>query len=132
MKKNKIKFYKIHLVHNLLEDDPDRRLEFCSRIIEFPKLDPNWHPQITFSDESTFYRNDATVLGHLCPEVFDQIIPYLFSEDGKLRLDFFKPYPRFSLTVLRKWSVPKSFKNPETSNSDNYTNEVLRLLEGSL
>lgn len=32
-KKNKIKHYKTHLVHGLLEDDPDRRLEFCSKII---------------------------------------------------------------------------------------------------
>ncbi|KAG8251795.1 hypothetical protein J6590_071833 [Homalodisca vitripennis] len=65
IKKNKIKFYTSHLVHNLLEDDPDRRVEFCFRIIEFRELDPTWHTQIVFSDESTFYRNGA-VNRHNC------------------------------------------------------------------
>lgn len=65
LRKNKIKFYKSHVVHGLLEDDPDRRMQFCSSIIEFHELDPYWHAQIVFSDESTFYRN-GVVNRHNC------------------------------------------------------------------
>ncbi|KAG8276594.1 hypothetical protein J6590_062204 [Homalodisca vitripennis] len=45
-----------------LETGIPKRVEFCSCIIEFHELDPSWHTQIVFSDESTFYRNGASLL----------------------------------------------------------------------
>lgn len=65
IKINQIKFFKSYLVHQYLDDVPDRRVEFCSCIIEFHESDPDWHTQIIFSDESTFYRN-GVVNRHNC------------------------------------------------------------------
>lgn len=78
IKKNKIKFFKSHLVHQLLEDDPDRRVEFCSRIIEYHESDPDWHTQIIFSDESTFYRN-GVVNRHNC-NYYNTVNPHILEE----------------------------------------------------
>jgi len=51
-----IKFhpYKIHLVQELNEDDPDRRLEFCETMMTKIDADPMFLYRIVFSDESTF------------------------------------------------------------------------------
>ena len=57
--KKKLKFhpYKIKLVHELLEDDYDRRLEFCETMMA--KIDANGYflNRIVFSDEATFELN---------------------------------------------------------------------------
>lgn len=50
IKRNNITFVQSHLEHNLLGDDLYRRVEFCSRIIEFNELDSHWHTRIVFSD----------------------------------------------------------------------------------
>lgn len=51
-----IKFhpYKIHLVHELNEDDPDRRIEFCERMMQRIDENPPFLYNIVFSDEATF------------------------------------------------------------------------------
>ncbi|KAJ8909440.1 hypothetical protein NQ315_003347, partial [Exocentrus adspersus] len=54
-----IKFhpYKIHLHHEINEDDPDRRLEFCDNMMERIAQNHNYSSFIVFSDESTFQLN---------------------------------------------------------------------------
>lgn len=51
-----IKFhpYKVHLVQELNEDDPDRRTEFCDLMMNKIDRDPNFLYNIVFSDECTF------------------------------------------------------------------------------
>jgi len=51
-----IKFhpYKIHLVQELNEDDPDRRIEFCETMVNKIDEDPPFLYNIVFSDEATF------------------------------------------------------------------------------
>ncbi|OZI14484.1 hypothetical protein CE195_08405 [Sodalis-like symbiont of Philaenus spumarius] len=78
-KKNKIKHYKTHLVHGLLEDDPDRRLEFCSKIIEKTDVDSKWHEGIVFLDEATFYRT-GTVNRHNC-HYYNTKNPHILQEE---------------------------------------------------
>lgn len=55
--KNKFHPYKLKMVHQLSDDDPDRRLELCD--IMMNKIDRNQHyiKTICFSDESTFCLN---------------------------------------------------------------------------
>lgn len=51
-----IKFhpYKVHLVHELNEDDPDHRIEFCELMMNRIDRDPNFLYNIVFSDECIF------------------------------------------------------------------------------
>ena len=62
-----IKFhpYKMHLVQELNEDDPDRRNEFCDLMIDRIDRDPTLLFNIAFSDESTFTLN-GEVNRHNC------------------------------------------------------------------
>lgn len=46
--------YKIRLVHDLNEDDPDRRLQFCEDMMARIDADPDLPLNIVFSDEATF------------------------------------------------------------------------------
>lgn len=46
--------FKVHLVQELNEDDPDRRIEFCDLMMNRMDNDPNFLHHIVFSDESTF------------------------------------------------------------------------------
>lgn len=54
-----IKFhpYKVHLVQELNEDDPDRRIEFCELMMDLNDRDQNFFYNIVFSDECTFTLN---------------------------------------------------------------------------
>lgn len=54
LKKEKYHPYKIKLLHELNEDDPDRRLQFCETMMEICNLNPFFHRKILFSDEATF------------------------------------------------------------------------------
>ena len=65
LKHHKFHPYKIHLVHQLNEDDFDRRQEFCEIMAERLRLDENYLFNICFSDESTFFLN-STVNRHNC------------------------------------------------------------------
>lgn len=65
MKGSNFKAYKVHLVHELNEDDYDRRIEFCETMmakIDRNEIDVN---NIVFSDECTFMLNGG-VNRHNC------------------------------------------------------------------
>lgn len=49
--------FKIKLVQELLEDDFDRRLEFCETFMEMIDEDPHLLDRVVFSDEATFFLN---------------------------------------------------------------------------
>jgi len=53
------------LVHELNEDDFDRRVEFCENMMARIDNNPNFHFNIVFSDESTF-QLDGTLNRHNC------------------------------------------------------------------
>lgn len=55
--KNKWHPYKVQLVHELNEDDPDRRMQFCEIMMERCIDDPQFSRRIVFSDEATFCLN---------------------------------------------------------------------------
>lgn len=71
--------YKIHLVHQLNEDDFDRRQEFCELMVERLINNPNYLFNICFSDECSFFLN-STVNRHNCrywsdanPRIFHEV-----------------------------------------------------------
>ena len=61
----KFKPYKITYLHELQEDDPDRRAHFAETIMEKINNNPNFHQKILFSDEATFCLN-GQVNRHNC------------------------------------------------------------------
>lgn len=63
LKTNNFKGYKMHLVHELCEDDFDRRLEFCELMMDNINRDLNLPTKIVFTDEATFTLN-GTVNRH--------------------------------------------------------------------
>lgn len=65
LKENKFHPYKIQLVHELNEDDPDRRLQFCDAISHEIDRDPLFVFKTCFSDECTFFLN-GLVNRHNC------------------------------------------------------------------
>lgn len=65
LKVNKFHPYKIKLVQELNDDDPDRRIEFCERMMEMITQDPQFLENIVFSDEATFMLN-GNVNRHNC------------------------------------------------------------------
>lgn len=54
MKSLKFHPYKIHLLQELNEDDPDRRIEFCETMMNIINDNALFLQRIVFSDESTF------------------------------------------------------------------------------
>ncbi|KAJ8921281.1 hypothetical protein NQ315_013754 [Exocentrus adspersus] len=65
LKKEKYHPYKVHLLHELNEDDPDRRLDFCEEIMFRCDRDPNFLNNVVYSEEATFYLN-GSVNRHNC------------------------------------------------------------------
>lgn len=65
LKHHKFHPYKVRLIHELNEDDPDRRLQFCDTMQEKITDDPDFLMKICFSDESTFFLN-GEVNRHNC------------------------------------------------------------------
>lgn len=57
LKINKLHPYKLKMVHELSEDDPDRRLQFCDLMTERLQQNQIRVSNICFSDESTFFLN---------------------------------------------------------------------------
>lgn len=57
LKKHKWHPYKVVLVHELNEDDPDRRIQFCEDLMNRCNTDPTFVNRIVFSDEATFQLN---------------------------------------------------------------------------
>jgi transposase len=80
LKKNKFHPYKIQLVHELNEDDPDRRLQFCEEIEGLIRAHPLFVHNIVFSDECCFFVNGA-VNKHNC-RYWDSENPHIFRESN--------------------------------------------------
>lgn len=59
LKKEKYHPYKVHLVQELTEDDPDRRIEFCEIMQNVCNHNPRFLRNILFSDEATFCLNGS-------------------------------------------------------------------------
>lgn len=57
LKKEKWHPYKVVLVQELLEDDFDRRIQFCETVMEKNNRDPMFSKKVLFSDEATFLLN---------------------------------------------------------------------------
>lgn len=57
LKRNKFHPYKMKILHQLIEDDPDRRIEFCEVMTQTIARNPSYLRNICFSDECTFYLN---------------------------------------------------------------------------
>lgn len=57
LRKAKYHPYKVQLIHELLEDDFDRRVQFCEQIIDLNNQILNFTRDIIFSDEATFVLN---------------------------------------------------------------------------
>ncbi|EFN82459.1 hypothetical protein EAI_16788, partial [Harpegnathos saltator] len=57
LKRNKFRPYKIRLIHELNEDDFDRRVHFCETMIAQIDAEPDFLSNIVFSDEATFQLN---------------------------------------------------------------------------
>ncbi|KAJ8911601.1 hypothetical protein NQ315_015935 [Exocentrus adspersus] len=57
LRRNKIDPYKVILLQELTEDDPDRRMQFCQQIMNFLDETPQFVNHILFSDEDTFCLN---------------------------------------------------------------------------
>lgn len=57
LKKNKFHPFKVKLVHELNEDDFDRRIEFCEDMMFRIDENPNFASNVVFSDEATFQLN---------------------------------------------------------------------------
>lgn len=65
LKKEKYFPYKVQLVQELSEDDFDRRMDFCERLMDICNNDRNFIQNLIFSDEATFYLN-GMVNRHNC------------------------------------------------------------------
>lgn len=78
LKKFKFHPYKIKLLHELNEDDYDRRLEFCENISQRITDSRHFLYNICFSDESSFFLN-GTVNRHNCRFWSDEN-PHVFHE----------------------------------------------------
>lgn len=57
LKKHKFHPYKLIILHELQEDDPDRRIQFCEVMSERIIHNPAYTKTICFSDECTFFLN---------------------------------------------------------------------------
>ncbi|KAJ8958658.1 hypothetical protein NQ318_016383 [Aromia moschata] len=68
-KREKLRPYKLQLIHELNEDDFDRRAEFCEGIMERCNKNNNFAKNIHFSNEATVYLNGVTDLlrNHIIP-----------------------------------------------------------------
>lgn len=78
VKSHKFHPYKIRLLHELNEDDPDRRLQFCEEFCDFLNNNPHRLYNTCFSDECTFMLN-GEVNRHNC-RYWSESNPHLFEE----------------------------------------------------
>lgn len=77
--------FKIKLVQELNDDDPDRRIEFCEAIMDNYQRDPLFVSNIIFSDEATFTLNG---------EVNRQNCRYWAKENPKWMREHHTQYPQ--------------------------------------
>lgn len=78
LKLNHFHPYKMQILQELREDDPDRRIEFCEEMTQKLHDTPDLLKNICFSDECTFFLNGA-VNKHNCRYWSDEN-PHLFRE----------------------------------------------------
>ncbi|XP_072401603.1 uncharacterized protein [Diabrotica undecimpunctata] len=79
------------MVHELTEDDPDRRLQYCESMDNNISQDPTYLRHICFSDKATFYLN-----GH----VHRQNVRYWSDENPLLFRECHTQFP----TKLNVWA----------------------------
>lgn len=84
LKKEKWHPYKVSLVQELMEDDFDRRIEFCEIMMEKNNTDPMFFRKVLFSDEATFLLN-----GH----VNRQTCRYWATENPHWMQEYHTQYP---------------------------------------
>ncbi|XP_030754949.1 uncharacterized protein LOC115881550 [Sitophilus oryzae] len=77
--------YKMKLVQELSEDDPDRRMQFCQILMDRCNNDPLFVKRIIFSDESTFTLNG---------EVNRQNVRYWSNENPRWMRESHTQYPQ--------------------------------------
>lgn len=65
LKAHKFHPYKIKLVHEMNDDDPDRRLQFCEELLDQMRENLDYIKRICFSDEASFNLH-GTVNRHNC------------------------------------------------------------------
>lgn len=71
LKAEKYHPYKVHALHELTEDDPDRRNQFCENMMNRCNMNPLFIENVLFSDEATFMLN-GTVNRQTCRYWSDQ------------------------------------------------------------
>lgn len=76
--KNKFHPYKLKMVHQLSDDDPDRRLQFCENMSTKILQQPDYVRTICFSDESTFFLNGNVNTQNV--RYWSDINPHMFRE----------------------------------------------------
>lgn len=121
LKHHKFHPYKIHLVHEINEDDPDRRLQFCEMMTDKINTNANFLFNICFSDECSFFVN-GTVNRHNCR--------YWADENPRVFHETHTQYP----LKLNVWAgiygdrIVGPFFLPQTLNGETY----LQLLEEAI
>ena len=65
LKREKYHSYKVQLIHELNEDDPDRHFQLCEQLMTLCAGNPNFLKNIVYSDEATFSLKE-TVHRHNC------------------------------------------------------------------
>lgn len=85
LKKAKLHPYKIKLIHELNEDDFDRRMEFCENMQELCNQNNGFEYNILFSDEATFCLN-GTVNRQNCR--------YWATENPNWTMEVYTQYPK--------------------------------------
>lgn len=78
LKLHKFHPYKMQILQELREDDPDRRIQFCEDMTEMLRVTPQLLKNICFSDECTFHLN-GSVNKHNCRYWSDEN-PHFFRE----------------------------------------------------
>ena len=81
LKEMKLKPYRPRLINKLNEDDPDRRIEFCEKILNEVHSDGNFLKKILWTDEANFYL-DGCVNRHNCV-YYRESNPLIFFEKSQ-------------------------------------------------
>ena len=59
LKKEKLHPFKVQLIHEPSEDDPQRQLELCESLMRHCDGNPKFLNSVVFSEETTFYLKGA-------------------------------------------------------------------------
>lgn len=104
--------YKPTYVQELLEDDADRRTEFCETMVAKMDNDPAWLKKLVFSDEAVFKLN-GSVNKHNCH--------FYAKENPKVKLETSMGKDSLTVWAMIGHSGTLAFDiDPQTMNSDRY------------